>query len=205
MNFIPSIFLSSILLLTLTACNSGNDAPKSKDTQMQTSSAENTTAQTDEALPEDEFRTTMVEYDPDDPAFEAVEQAPQEEFELSVRRDPSQHTMTGYVDKLMIVSLNNDPTTLTGVSINRGNCGTKGFYDYKNMRYGSVAQVYLGCAAEYVREVTISTNSGLTYTYNFQSLKPMTIDSVYLFKGIVIPFFFFYSTKVMSKGPFKKI
>lgn len=109
----------------------------------------------------------MVEYDPDDPAFEAVEQAPQEEFELSVRRDPSQHTMTGYVDKLMIVSLNNDPTTLTGVSINRGNCGTKGFYDYKNMRYGSVAQVYLGCAAEYVREVTISTNSGLTYTYNF--------------------------------------
>jgi len=72
--------------------------------------------------------------------------------------------MTGYVDKLMIVSLNNDLTTLTGVSINRG---TKGFYNYKNMRYGSVAQVYLGCAAEYVREVTISTNSGLTYTYNF--------------------------------------
>lgn len=167
MNCIPSIFLSSVLLLTLTACNSGNDAPKSKDTQTQTSSAENTTAQTDEALPEDEFRTTMVEYDPDDPAFEAVEQAPQEEFELSVRRDPSQHTMTGYVDKLMIVSLNNDPTTLTGVSINRGNCGTKGFYDYKNMRYGSIAQVYLGCAAEYVREVTISTNSGLTYTYKF--------------------------------------
>lgn len=51
----------------------------------------------------------MVEYDPDDPAFEAIEQAPQEEFELSVRRDPSQHTMTGYVDKLMIVSLNTIP------------------------------------------------------------------------------------------------
>jgi hypothetical protein len=30
MNFIPSIVLSSVLLLTLTACNSGNDVPKPK-------------------------------------------------------------------------------------------------------------------------------------------------------------------------------
>lgn len=91
----------------------------------------------------------------------------QEEFEVRVRRDESQYSMTGYVDKLNIMSLNNDPTTLTNVSINRGNCRTKGFYDYQNMRYGSVAQVYLGCAAENVREVTFTTNSGLTYTYNF--------------------------------------
>jgi hypothetical protein len=37
MNFIPSIVLSSVLLLTLTACNSGNDVPKPKDVQTQTS------------------------------------------------------------------------------------------------------------------------------------------------------------------------
>jgi len=170
MNFIPSIFISSVLLLTLTACNSGNDAPKSKDTQTQTSFAENSTYDQAETTnpPEDDFvvNKSFLEdesYNTED----MVEPVAQEEFELSVRRDPSQHTMTGYVDKLMIVSLNNDRTTLTSVSINRGNCGTKGFYSYKNMRYGSVAQVYLGCAAEYVREVTISTNSGLTYTYNF--------------------------------------
>ena len=95
------------------------------------------------------------------------EQPIQEQFEVRVRRDESQYSMTGYVDKLNIMSLNNDPTTLTNVSINRGNCRTKGFYDYQNMRYGSVAQVYLGCAAENVREVTFTTNSGLTYTYNF--------------------------------------
>ncbi|ENV46406.1 hypothetical protein P255_00545 [Acinetobacter brisouii CIP 110357] len=82
----------------------------------------------------------------------------QEEFEVRVRRDESQYSMTGYVDKLNIMSLNNDPTTLTNVSINCGHCRTKGFYDYQNMRYGSVAQVYLGCAAENVREVTITTN-----------------------------------------------
>ena len=46
MNFIPSIVLSSVLLLTLTACNSGNEAPKPKDTQSQTS--ENSTADANE-------------------------------------------------------------------------------------------------------------------------------------------------------------
>ncbi|MEB3753757.1 hypothetical protein I2F62_05270, partial [Acinetobacter sp. MD2(2019)] len=91
----------------------------------------------------------------------------QREFEVRVRRDSSQYSMTGYTDKLSIMSLNNDPTTLTGVLINRGHCQSKGFYDYKNMHYSSVAQVYLGCSAENVREVTISTDDGLSYTYNF--------------------------------------
>lgn len=66
-------------------------------------------------------------------------QTVQEQFEVHARREPSQSTMTGYVDKLDIISLNNDPTTLTGVLMNRGNCRTKGFYDFKNMHYGSVA------------------------------------------------------------------
>lgn len=48
--------------------------------------------------------------------------------------------MTGYIDKLDIISLNNAPTTLTGVLINQGKCRTKGFDDFKNMHYGSVTQ-----------------------------------------------------------------
>ena len=170
MNFIPSIFLSSMLLLTLTACNSGNDVPKPKDNQTQTSSAENSTPNQSETHNQSEDDFVVDKSFLEDESYnaeEVVEPVVQEEFEVRVRREESQHSMTGYVDKLNIISLNNDPTTLTGVSINRGNCGTKGFYDYKNMRYGSVAQVYLGCAADYVREVTITTNSGLTYTYNF--------------------------------------
>lgn len=143
-----------MLIASLSACSPKTE-PKPE--------SENTTAQANETVPEDEFKPTMAEYDP----ILDVQDAPQEEFEVRVHREESQHSMTGYVDKLNIISLNNDPTTLTGVSINRGNCGTQGFYDYQNMRYGSVAQLYLGCAADYIREVTITTNSGLSYTYNF--------------------------------------
>lgn len=173
MNFIPSLFLSSVLVLTLTACNLGNDTPKPKDTQSQTSSTENSTSDQSHAptQSEDDFVVdkSFLENGTDAEQAQELSQEPslQEEFEVRVRRDESQYSMTGYVDKLNIMSLNNDPTSLTNVSINRGNCRTKGFYDYQNMRYGSVAQVYLGCAAENVREVTLTTNSGLTYTYNF--------------------------------------
>jgi hypothetical protein len=169
MNFIPSIFLSSVLLLALTACNSGNDVPKSKDVQTQTS--ENSTADTTETPPqsEDDFPAVDKSFLEDEPynAEEVTEPTVQEQFEVRVRREESQYSMTGYTDLLNIMSLNNDPTTITGVLINRGNCRSKGTYDYQNMRYGSVAKVYLGCSAEYVREVTVTTNSGLTYTYNF--------------------------------------
>ena len=173
MNFVPSIFLSSVLLLTLTACNSGNDASKPTDTQTQTNSTENSTSDQSEMTnqSEDDFVVdkSFLENGADAEQMTELssEQPIQEQFEVRVRRDESQYSMTGYVDKLNIMSLNNDPTSLTNVSINRGNCRTKGFYDYQNMRYGSVAQVYLGCAAENVREVTLTTNSGLTYTYNF--------------------------------------
>ena len=167
MNFIPSIVLSSVLLLTLTACNSGNDIPKTKDTQ----TSENRTADKTETpqQSEDDFPAVDKSFLEDESynAEEVTQPTVQEQFEVRVRREESQYSMTGYVDKLNIMSLNNDPTTLTNISINRGNCRTKGFYDYQNMRYGSVAQVYLGCVAENVREVTITTNSGLTYTYNF--------------------------------------
>ncbi|MCM5532176.1 hypothetical protein [Acinetobacter pittii] len=169
MNFIPSIVLSSVLLLTLTACNSGNDVQKPKDTQTQTS--ENSTADTTETPPQskDDFPAVDKSFLEDEPynAEEVTEPNVQEQFEVRVRREESQYSMTGYSDLLNIMSLNDAPTTITGVLINRGNCRSKGTYDYQNMRYGSVAKVYLGCSAEYVREVTVTTNSGLTYTYNF--------------------------------------
>lgn len=169
MNFIPSIVLSSVLLLTLTACNSGNDVPKPKDTQTQT--IEHSTADTTETPPqsEDDFPAVDKSFLEDETynAEEVTEPTVQEQFEVRVRREESQYSMTGYSDLLNIMSLNDAPTTITGVLINRGNCRSKGTYDYQNMRYGSVAKVYLGCSAEYVREVTVTTNSGLTYTYNF--------------------------------------
>ncbi len=169
MNFIPSVVLSSVLLLTLSACNSDNDVPKSKDVQTQTS--ENSTADTTETPPqsEDDFPAVDKSFLEDETynAEEVTEPTVQEQFEVRVRREESQYSMTGYSDLLNIMSLNDAPTTITGVLINRGNCRSKGTYDYQNMRYGSVAKVYLGCSAEYVREVTVTTNSGLTYTYNF--------------------------------------
>lgn len=170
MNLIKPLLLSGLLIASLSACS-----PPSKPE----STSESTTAQTSEAAvpssttedpADDKFKTTMVdssEYDLNDPPVEPAQTAPQEQFEVRVRREESQYSMTGYSDLLNIISLNDAPTTITGVLINRGNCRSKGTYDYQNMRYGSVAKVYLGCSAEYVREVTITTSSGLTYTYNF--------------------------------------
>lgn len=177
MNFIPSIFLSSVLLLGLTACSPAKESqateePKATADQNTAATANSTSDQSETSnQSEDDFVVdkSFLENGADAEQMTELSQEPplQEEFEVRVRRDESQYSMTGYVDKLNIISLNNDPTSLTNVSINRGNCRTKGFYDYQNMRYGSVAQVYLGCAAENVREVTLTTNSGLTYTYNF--------------------------------------
>ena len=171
MKLIHPILLSSLLLLDLTACSPAKESQATADQNI--ASAENSTTDTSETSnpPEDDFVVdkSFLENGTDAEQAQELSQEPplQEEFEVRVRRDESQYSMTGYVDKLNIMSLNNNPTTLTNVSTNRGNCRTKGFYDYQNMRYGSVAQVYLGCAAENVREVTLTTNSGLTYTYNF--------------------------------------
>lgn len=172
MNFIPSIFLSSLLLLGLTACSPSKAPqatvePAATPDQNTVATDASTTEESSEHVPFTDKSFLENGADAEQMTELSPEQPIQEQFEVRVRRDESQYSMTGYVDKLNIMSLNNDPTTLTNVSINRGNCRTKGFYDYQNMRYGSVAQVYLGCAAENVREVTLTTNSGLTYTYNF--------------------------------------
>lgn len=88
----------------------------------------------------------------------------EEQFDIRVYRAESQGSMTGYIDKVDIISLNDQPTTITGMQINRGNCGITSMYDYKNMRYGSVALAYPRCKAEYIREVSIRTANG-TYAY----------------------------------------
>jgi len=177
MKLIHPILLSSVLMLGLSACSPAKESqatvePKATADQNTASTSNNASDHSEISNPpEDDFVVdkSFLENGADAEQMTELSQEPplQEEFEVRVRRDESQYSMTGYVDKLNIMSLNNDPTSLTNVLINRGNCRTKGFYDYKNMRYGSVAQVYLGCSAEYVREVTITTNSGLTYTYNF--------------------------------------
>lgn len=176
MKLIHPILLSSVLILGLTACSPTKESqatvePKATADQ-NTASTANNASDTSETSNQSEadfvVDKSFLENGADAEQMTELSQEPplQEEFEVRVRRDESQYSMTGYVDKLNIISLNNDPTSLTNVSINRGNCRTKGFYDYQNMRYG-MAQVYLGCAAENVREVTLTTNSGLTYTYNF--------------------------------------
>ncbi len=88
----------------------------------------------------------------------------EEQFDIRVYRAESQGSMTGYIDKVDIISLNDQPTTITGMQINRGNCGITSMYNYKNMRYGSVALAYPRCKVEHIREVSISTADG-TYAY----------------------------------------
>lgn len=91
---------------------------------------------------------------------------PDEVFELQVYREETQSTTTGYIDKINILSLNDAPTQIRNVQVNRGNCRVISLYDHQNMRYGSVALAYPRCNAAHIREVSISTDSG-TYTYNF--------------------------------------
>lgn len=170
MNLSKSLLYSALLITSLSACSPPSKTEATPEPTTAQANSTKTSSPTTEDPADDKFKTTMVdssEYDLNGPPVEPVQAAPQEQFEVRVRREESQYSMTGYTDLLNIMSLNDAPTTITGVLINRGNCRSKGTYDYQNMRYGSVAKVYLGCSAEYVREVTITTNSGLTYTYNF--------------------------------------
>ena len=125
---------------------------------------------------EDTVNDFLSEDSGTEPANEESEPAPehltepeaqyQEEFELKVYREETQSTMTGYIDKIDILSLNDQPTTIKSVTVNRGHCRVVSLYDYQNMHYGSVALAYPRCNAAHIREVSVNTNSG-TYTYNF--------------------------------------
>ncbi len=156
---------------TLTACSPTQDTAK-KPIQTEVSELDPDTQkimQTDlsEQTQNDEIPiSSEPELNPE--ANEMIEtlshEQPQEQFDIRVYRAESQGTMTGYIDKVDIISLNDQPTTITGIQINRGSCGITRMYDYQNMRYGSVALAYPRCKVEYIREVSISTVNG-TYAY----------------------------------------
>lgn len=167
-------FLLSVLLLSLlSGCSPSHNTEQAKSTQQEQTKVDPETkriletdlSELEVSVPQAE--TSEQEYA--DPALEPIaENRPvQEEFDIKVYRAESQGTMTGYIDKIDIISLNDAPTTITGIQVNRGNCGVTRMYDYSNMRYGSVALAYPRCKAEYIREVSISTANG-TYAYRIQ-------------------------------------
>lgn len=161
-------FIFSIAILT--ACSPSQDTAKNQ-TQTEVSELESDTQrimQTDlsEQSPTDGFPDTSepeLSQEYNETESIAQEQS-QEQFDIRVYRAESQGTMTGYIDKVDIISLNEQPTTITGIQINRGNCGITRMYDYQNMRYGSVALAYPRCKVEYIREISITTANG-TYAY----------------------------------------
>lgn len=161
-------FIFSIAMLT--ACSPAQDTAK-KPTQTEVSELDPNTQkimQTDlsEQTQNDEIPiSSEPELSPELNETESIAQEePQEQFDIRVYRAESIGSMTGYIDKVDIISLNDQPTTITGIQINRGNCGITSMYDYKNMRYGSVALAYPRCKVEYIREVSISTENG-SYAY----------------------------------------
>jgi len=162
-------FIFSIAMLT--ACSPAQDTAK-KPAQTEVSELDPDTQkimQTDlsEQTQNDEIPiSTEPELSPELNETESIAQEePQEQFDIRVYRAESIGSMTGYIDKVDIISLNDQPTTITGIQINRGNCGITSMYDYQNMRYGSVALAYPRCKVEYIREISLSTANG-TYTYH---------------------------------------
>ncbi|MDM1020418.1 hypothetical protein QSV37_08900 [Acinetobacter sp. VNK23] len=105
-----------------------------------------------------------------------VEQAAQEtpsaneQFEIRLSAKPlpdaTAHYAATIINRLEITSLNDASTSITSVKVNRGNCPVGGGENYKNMQYGTVAEIIIRCDARQVREVTLTTASG-EYTYNF--------------------------------------
>ncbi|MBJ8482407.1 hypothetical protein [Acinetobacter vivianii] len=161
-------FIFSIAMLT--ACSPAQDTAK-KPAQTEVSELDPDTQkimQTDlsEQTQNDEIPiSSEPELSPELNETESIAQEePQEQFDIRMYRAESIGSMTGYIDKVDIISLNDQPTTITGIQINRGNCGITRMYDYQNMRYGSVALAYPRCKVEYIREVSISTGNG-TYAY----------------------------------------
>ncbi|WP_248135879.1 hypothetical protein [Acinetobacter radioresistens] len=176
MTHIKLLTTACLLIALLCACSPSQDKAKQQTDQPQAELDPKTQKfmQTDlsETLPEDKMPAsseTGMNHENLDTASIADEQTeaeamPEEEFDIRVYRAESQGSMTGYIDKIDIISLNDQPTTITGVQVNRGNCGITSMYDYKNMRYGSVALAYPRCKVESIREVSISTDYG-TYAY----------------------------------------
>ncbi|ENW08006.1 hypothetical protein [Acinetobacter beijerinckii] len=107
--------------------------------------------------------------------LQEVEQAAQptdstnEQFEIRLTAKPlpdaTAHYAATIINRLEVISLNDTSTSITSVKVNRGNCPVGGGENYKNMQYGTVAEIIIRCDASQVREVTLSTAKG-EYTFN---------------------------------------
>lgn len=179
MTHIKLLTTACLSVALLSACSPSPDRGKPQTDQPQAELDPKTQKfmQTDlsETLPDDEIpassATDMYNENLDTASIAdeetEVESMAEEEFDIRVYRTESQGSLTGYIDKIDIISLNDQPTTITGIQVNRGNCSITSMYDYKNMRYGSAALAYPRCKVENIREVSISTAYG-TYAYRIK-------------------------------------
>ncbi|WP_336936428.1 hypothetical protein [Acinetobacter beijerinckii] len=92
-----------------------------------------------------------------------------EQFEIRLTAKPlpdaTAHYAATIINRLEVISLNDASTSITSVKVNRGNCPVGGGENYKNMQYGTVAEIIIRCDASQVREVTLSTTKG-EYTFD---------------------------------------
>ncbi|WP_151778469.1 hypothetical protein [Acinetobacter brisouii] len=179
-----SLMTGLLCLISLTGCQEKNASPTPSNTETASDAAEASAMVNSSVNDLDQFNhpaseaTTTPSAQENQPASPsndteaATDTQPQaesvpEQFDIRVYRAESQGTMSGYIDKIDITSLNDPATTITGIKINRGNCALVRLYDAKNMRYGSVALAYPRCKAESIREISISTVNG-TFTYQIR-------------------------------------
>lgn len=121
----------------------------------------------------DEIRAFISELQEAEQA--AVEQAAQptdsanEQFEIRLTAKPlpdaTAHYAATIINRLEVISLNDASTSITSVKVNRGNCPVGGGENYKNMQYGTIAEIIIRCDSSQVREVTLSTAKG-EYTFD---------------------------------------
>ena len=80
-----------------------------------------------------------------------------EQFEIRLSAKPlpdaTAHYAATIINRLEVTSLNDASTSITSVKVNRGNCPVGGGENYKNMQYGTVAEIIIRCDARQVREV----------------------------------------------------
>ena len=170
------LLLAGLVISNLPACSSSQDTAsnptKTAETEldahtkqiMQTDLSESSAPTPNDEIPLASEVNMDEPVEMDTSGHNATDIKANEQFEIKVYRAESQGSMTGYIDKIDIVSLNNQPTSITGVQVNRGSCAVTSMYDNNNMRYGSVALAYARCKVEYIREVSVSTTKG-TYAY----------------------------------------
>ncbi|ENV47602.1 hypothetical protein P255_01939 [Acinetobacter brisouii CIP 110357] len=174
-----SLMTGLLCLISLTGCQEKNASPTSSNPETASDAAE-ASAMVNSSVndldqfshPASEATTTPSAQEnqqasPSDDNTQTETESVPEQFDIRVYRAESQGTMSGYIDKIDITSLNDPATTITGIKINRGNCALVRLYDAKNMRYGSVALAYPRCKAESIREISISTVNG-TSTYQIR-------------------------------------